>query len=137
MTDSINTMFVFPFADLDLQKLVGLAMEEKEREILAVNKRQLNAGFDAKGDSLGRYKNFKYKGRYQPVDLYKTGDFWNKFTLTAGKKGAEVFSQDAKAPYLEKKYGKEIMGIASDNKEKVASLIDAPLGQLIKKTLFK
>lgn len=130
-------MFVDPFKELDLQQMVGAAMEEKDREILAVNKRQLNRGFDAKGDSLGRYKNFKYKGRFQPVDLYKTGDFWNKFTLTAGKRSAEIFSQDRKSPWLEKRYGKDIFGINSESKPKVEDLIFQPLGALIRKNLFK
>lgn len=130
-------MFVDPFKELDLQQLVGAAMEEKQEEIFDINRQQLAKGLDAKGKSLGRYKNFKYKNRFQPVDLLLTGSFQGRFTLTAGKKSAELFSQDQKAPFLEKRYGKDINGISDAFKPTVEQLIFDPLGSLIRKNLFK
>lgn len=136
MTKAINTMFIGPFSELDMQEIVGEAIEEKQEEIFDVNRDQLARGLDAKGKSLGRYKNFKYKNRFQPVDLLLTGSFQGKMTLTPGKKSAELFSQDQKAPFLEKRYGKDILGISGQGKDRVMDIISSPIGRLIKKKLF-
>jgi hypothetical protein len=68
---------------------------------------------DSTGRSLGKYKNFKYKNRFQPVDLKLTGEFRNKFSLQISDTDTEIFSQDQKEGKLVKKYGKDIFGVPS------------------------
>lgn len=134
---TIKNFLSLPFKGLDIQALIGEAMQEKDEQIMDLNKQQLDRGLDATGDSLGRYKNFKYKNRFQPVDLLLTGEFRRKFTLAPGKKSAEIFSQDQKTKFLEKRYGKDIFGISSNVKDNVASIIKEPLGVRIKAKLLK
>lgn len=110
MTD-VKTIFTDPFKGIDLNKLIGQALEEKASLINELNEQQLDKGLDATGKSLGRYANFKYKNRFQPVDLLNTGSFRGRFTVSAGKKAAELFSQDSKEDLLIKKYGKDIHGV--------------------------
>ncbi|MEI8142833.1 MAG: hypothetical protein WCG90_08205 [Chitinophagia bacterium] len=133
---TIKNFLLLPFKKLDMQLLIGEAMQEKDEQIMDLNKQQLDRGLDATDDSLGRYKNFKYKNRFQPVDLLLTGDFRKKFTLAPGKKSAEIFSQDQKSTFLEKRYGKDIFGISSNVKDNVAAIIKDPLGVKVKTKLL-
>lgn len=131
----LKTFFVGPFKAIDMGELIGKAFENKAEQILDLNKQQLDAGRDAQGKSLGRYKNFKYKDRFEPVDLKLKGDYREAFTLNADRKKGEIFSQDWKAPILEKRYGKNIEGINSQNKPTAAEIIKPELGKLIKDKL--
>ena len=133
---TIKNFLVLPFKDLDMRALIADAMSENDEPIMDLNKQQLDRGLDAKGETLGKYKNFKYKNRYQPVDLKLTGDYRNKFTLAAGTKSAEIFSQDFKDDILKKRYGKDINGIAQPFKANVAEIIKDTLGEKIKGKLL-
>lgn len=134
---SIKNFLALPFKELDIKAMIAAAMEENDEQIMELNKQQLDKGLDAKGESLGRYKNFKYKNRFQPVDLLLTGEFRRKFTLAADTKSAEIFSQDQKAGFLEKRYGTDIFGIANTYKPNVAEIIKEPLGLKFKAKLLK
>jgi hypothetical protein len=134
---TIKDFLVLPLKEIDMEALIAETMQEKDDSIMDLNKQQLDRGLDAKGNSLGRYKNFKYKNRFQPVDLKLKGDFRNKFTMAAGKKSAEIFSQDFKDGFLVKHYGKDIQGIADQSKSNVAELIHDPMGEKYKKKLLK
>lgn len=137
MTEAtVKNFLVLPFKDLDMKSLIAEAMSEKDEPILDLNRTQLDRGLDAKGESLGKYKNFKYKNRFQPVDLKLSGDYRNKFTLAAGTKSAEIFSQDFKDEILKKRYGKDINGIAQPFKANVAEIIKDTLGEKIKSKLL-
>lgn len=119
----LKTIFTDPFKSVDMQAIIAAGIEKHEQDIIDLNTQQLDRGLDAKGKSLGKYKNFKYKNRYEPVDLKLTGEYRRKKTVTAGKKHAEMFSQDEKAPMLEKKYGKDIEGLNSQNMDSLAVTI--------------
>jgi hypothetical protein len=106
-------IFVKPFEETKPVKALVIAIERHEDAIMDLNRQQLDRGLDANGDSLGRYKNFKYKNRWQPVDLKLTGDFRRKFTLQSDEKETEIFSQDYKAKWLEKRFGVDINGVPS------------------------
>lgn len=108
----LSKIFISPFKNIDFNIIIQKSIEHHEEELLNLNKQQLDRGLDAKGESLGRYKHFKYKNRYEPVDLKLKGDYRNKLTLTTGEKKAEIFSQDWKDRILEKKYGNYITGIS-------------------------
>lgn len=106
-----------------MNAIIGEAMQRNEERILDLNRRQLDAGIGANGKSIGRYKNFRYKNRYEPVDLKLTGKFRNEFTLGISKKEAAIFSQDSKEAQLEKKYGKDIHGLTSTNEAVAGGII--------------
>jgi hypothetical protein len=119
----ISDFFSAPLKQVDMNKVIQTAIQKNDERILEIQERQLDAGIGGDGKSLGRYKNFNYKKRWQPVDLKLEGDFRKKRTLTAGEKSAELFSQDYKDDILVKKYGKIIHEITSQNKVIVAELI--------------
>lgn len=130
-------IFVQPFADTKPTKALVTAIEKHEDDILDLNRQQLDRGLDAAGDSLGRYKNFKYKNRWQPVDLKLTGDFRRKFTLQSDEKETIIFSQDVKAPLLEKRYGVDINGIPSSMIPNMQELVEDDFVKEYKKQLLK
>jgi hypothetical protein len=124
-TSEIKTFFVDPFRSLDLNKLFQNALEKSQDTVFILNYQQLDKGLDAKGKSLGRYRNFKYKNRYTPVDLLLTGAWRGKFTLGTHKDYAEVFSQDSK----------DIEGLSKQSEANLAEVIKPKLGEMIKKEL--
>lgn len=119
----LKTIFSDPFKGIKMEEVIAEAMHRNEESILNLNKRQLDSGIGADGKSIGRYANFAYKGRFEPVDLLLTGKFRNEFTLGIKKKQAEIFSQDSKEKQLEKKYGKDIHGLTSTNTGIAADII--------------
>lgn len=119
----LESIFSLPFKSVDMEKIVQASLEKNEEQILDYNRQQLDQGLDAKGKSLGKYANFSYKNRYEPVDLKKTGSFRSKFTLGLKKKEGEIFSQDPKQDELTKRYGKDIEGLNNQNLDNTAILI--------------
>jgi hypothetical protein len=111
MEVSFSDIFVHPLQDADPAQALIKSIEKNEEKILDLNRRQLDRGLDAEGKSLGRYKNFNYKRRFEPVDLKLTGSFRDKMNLQVTKTETTVFSQDQKEAKLQKQYGKEIEGI--------------------------
>lgn len=137
MSKELRTIFTSPFKAVKMDAIIQAAMEKHDQQIIDYNLQQLDRGLDAKGKSLGKYANFKYKNRFQPVDLKLTGEYRRKKTLAAGKKSAEMFSQDEKAAKLEKKYGKDIEGLNKQNTDNVGELIQPYVQQLFLLSLVK
>jgi hypothetical protein len=130
-------IFVKPFEETKPVKALVTAIERHEDAIMDLNRQQLDRGLDANGKSLGRYKNFNYKGRWQPIDLKREGPFRNKFTLQSDDKETEIFSQDRKAPWLEKRYGKDINGVPSSLIPNMQDLIEEDFIEEYEKQLLK
>ena len=137
MPTTINNFISQPLKNIDFLALFAKALQANEAYIFELNNQQLDKGQDSEGKSLGRYANFKYKNRFQPVDLLLTGAFREKETLQINKKDAEVFSQDYKYPFLTKRYGVNIFGIQSALAPNLAEKIKPFLGELIKEQIFK
>lgn len=109
--NQITEIFFNPFKGVKPIEALKDAISANEDRIMDLNRQQLDRGLDSEGRSLGKYANFKYKNRFQPVDLKLTGDFRNKFSLQIDDKQTEIFSQDEKETKLIKRYGKDIFGI--------------------------
>lgn len=135
MTPAIKTMFTAPFEKIDMMDLFKQAVIIHEQDIIKENESQLDEGIDAGSKSLGEYKNFAYKNRFKPVDLFLTGAFRSKFFITVHDTYAEIFSRDEKAFKLESMYGENIFGIAKKNQHFIADAIKPTLGNLIKKEI--
>ncbi|MBL7738715.1 MAG: hypothetical protein JNK14_05810 [Chitinophagaceae bacterium] len=123
MTD-LSKIFSAPFKGVKINEVLAEALSRNEEKILDLNRRQLDGGIGADGKSIGRYANFSYKNRFEPVDLLLTGKFRKEFTLGVKKKEAEIFSQDSKQKILERKYGKDIQGLTSSNMEIAGDIIE-------------
>lgn len=130
-------VFTLPFELTNPVKALKDAIVSNEEAILDINRQQLDRGQDSKGNSLGKYANFKYKGRFQPVDLKLTGDFRDKFSLQVDDKKTEIFSQDQKEELLKKKYGKDIFGISAPFIPNVVDAIDDDFISNYQKQLIK
>lgn len=107
----VRDIFLKPFIAVDPTHSLQKAIEGNKEEILDLNRQQLDRGLDSEGDSLGKYKNFRYKNRWRPVDLKLEGDFRGEMDLRTDAKGTELYSHDWKMPILEKRYGKDIFGV--------------------------
>lgn len=117
-------IFFEPLASAKPIEALKIAIEKNEDKIMDLNRQQLDKGLDSAGKSLGKYKNFKYKNRFQPVDLKLTDDFREKFTLAVDDKQTEIFSQDVKDDKLRKQYGNDITGIGDRNIERMQEIIE-------------
>jgi hypothetical protein len=121
---NFDDIFLWPLEKASPLKALKESIAKNEDAIMDLNRQQLDRGLDSEGQSLGRYKNFKYKGRFQPVDLKLTGDFRNKFSLQVSDKETEIFSQDEKEEKLKKKYGKQIFGVPTPLLPNMIDLIE-------------
>lgn len=117
-------IFFTPLASAKPLEALKTAIEKNEDKIMDLNREQLDRGLDSAGKSLGKYANFKYKNRFQPVDLKLTGDFRDRFTLAVDDKQTIIFSQDVKDDDLRKRYGNDITGIADRDIERMQEIIE-------------
>lgn len=115
-------IFFDPLKEKDPTKALREALEQHDEQILDLNRQQLDRGLDAKGKSLGRYKNYNYKHRWEPIDLKRTGDYRNKFTLGVKPTETEIFSQDWKQGILERRW-KDAQGIPENLLPTVGDII--------------
>lgn len=97
-------IFFEPLRAADPNKALRKALDQHEEQILDLNRQQMDRGLDARGKSLGRYKNYNYKHRFEPIDLKLTGAFRDKLTLGVKEKESEIFSQDWKQDIIEKRW---------------------------------
>ncbi len=107
----IAALFTTPLKKLKPLDALKKAIEQNEEAIFDLNRGQLDRGLDSRGKSLGRYKSFKYKGRFQPIDLKLTGKMRNEMSMQISDKQTEIFSQDPKEAVNLKRYGKDIWGV--------------------------
>lgn len=112
---------------VDLNQVIGKAIDENESLISDLNGSQLNEGLDSKGGDLGEYKDFSYKNRFRPVDLRLTGEFRRSIYP---KNEGDVFVMDAtdwKAESLVERYGDDILGLNDENIQKAGEIIKEDL----------
>lgn len=131
---------------VDLVAIGSEVASEHEKEIADYNRKQLfEEGVDSEGNKLKPYKRAKYaraKHAMNPLpglgnpDDYLTGKF-QKSILAIVKDKALVFeSSDAKAPFLFKRDGVKILGLAKDSKVLVwNNVLIAPTAQRINKIM--
>lgn len=122
-------------AGLPLERYLDETVQEHESEITDLNRKQLDKGLDSEGNSLGEYKHFDYKGRWEPVDLKQTGAFRSSFDAQPFGKGFEITASDPKTGELMDKYGDAILGIADENKAVLGEILAYGLSEKIDKAL--
>jgi len=105
-----------------LDQFTEQAVQAHERDIVDLNKQQLDAGINANGASLGEYSSIKYKGRKKPVDLLLTGAFRGGFNVDPETGGFVVNSTDPKAAFLDKRYP-DNRGLTDENTAVTAQII--------------
>lgn len=113
---------------LNLERLqpeyaVQQAILENKESILLLNDKQLDQGIDAKGDDLGSYKNFKYKGRFRPIDLKQTGEFRGEEDIIVDDQSMLFVDPNVKTDQLMNRYGEDIIGLTDDNEFAAAQLL--------------
>ena len=116
----LDFLFVLPLDLLDPKASLIKAIEANTGAFLIENRLQMDRGLDSEGKSLGTYKRFSYKNRFQPVDLLKEGPFRRKMTVQVNDIETRIFSQDEKEGKLVAKYGKDIFGVPDEALPKIA-----------------
>lgn len=112
---------------LDIDTEVINTIKSNAERMLTLNKEQLKEGFDKQGKRLREYRSDLYaqvKNRMNPLpgygnpDLFKTGAFFEEFTLRVEQKFYfYMYSQDDKYYRLVKDYGKDIFGLGDNKRE--------------------
>ena len=109
--------------NLPYERLLDECVTENQDAITDLNRAQLDKGLDSDGKSLGEYKFFDYKSRWEPVDLKQTGSFRDSFKATPFGKGFEIEASDPKTGKLLDKYGEAVLGIAESDNDEVAAIL--------------
>ncbi len=113
----------------EMQVLVFDVFFENAEVLEGYNRDQLRQGFRADGVPLPNYSpnsvNFfgKPPGR---IKLFHTGAFYNEITLDANPDEAFILGLDEKTEMLEERYGKEILDISEENKDKFSREVLLP-----------
>ena len=84
--DILQSIISQRLGSIDIESAIDFAVKQHHEELEDLNTMQLDEGVDMEGKSLGSYGKLVYKGRYQPVDLKKTGD-WRKSQKVTSQKG--------------------------------------------------
>lgn len=121
LSKSITELFAGRFSRISPVENLKHSLIQNQREILDQNESQMDKGVDSEGNSIGSYKFFEYKNRYEPVDLLLTGSFRDKMFLTIDNEKTAISSTDEKRQRLVKKYGDDIFGIY--DKKRMAATI--------------
>lgn len=117
------TIFILPFDFANPLDALKRSIENNQDEIMDLNRQQLDRGLDSQGKSLGKYANFSYKGRFQPVDLKLTGDYRNEFSIQIDDRQTEIFSQNWKEAILKLRYGKDINGVPAPLMDNMGEIV--------------
>lgn len=128
---------------LDYDKLVLDAVQEKEKEVLALNTEQMYAGKDAENKAIRPPYSEAYarrkRARGQAADrvtLRDTGKFYGSLHLVYRNDEFEFVSDDAKAKYLHGRYGRDIYGLDENGIQQTIELIRDEVTQKLKKALI-
>jgi len=111
------------------------AILENKESILRLNDKQLDKGIDAKGDDLGQYKNFKYKGRFRPVDLKQTNEFRSEEDIVVDDRNMLFVDPNWKTDQLMNRYGEDIIGLTDDSEAEAAQLLTPSVIQKLENQL--
>lgn len=115
-----------------------------EDEIKEINvHQQYDLGQDRNGDSITpeyAESTIRYKRRKgQPTDrvtLQDTGQYHDTFNIRYEDEGFELYANDWKAGFLDKKYGKEIYGLQDEAARELADQVYQPRMILKLKTML-
>lgn len=111
------------------------AILENKEAILQLNDKQLDTGIDARGADLGSYKNFKYKGRFRPIDLKQTGEFRGEEDIVVDDMQMLFVDPNEKTDQLMNRYGEDILGLTDDSDQEAAIMLTAPFIQHLENQL--
>lgn len=127
------------FEMVDLEQLTGRAMKQNEKQIVDLNKQQLDEGVDARGFRITpEYSAFtvmkkKEKGQvFDRVTLEDTGAFRNRMKLNVKQSTFEIDSDDSKTPDLKEKYSEDILGLSDSGKKEAWVIVKPDVVQDIK-----
>lgn len=120
---------------INLNNAIQTAISANEVNIIDINKtEQLDKGIGSEGQDFGQYKNFKYKGRFTPVDLKLKNDFRSAEDLEITNNDVKMIDNDFKLPFLTKRYG-PILGWTDQNVDKIGRIIENDVKQNIETQL--
>lgn len=120
---------------LDINTAVMNAIEANEVRIIDLNRvGQLDKGIGSDGQSFGDYKNFRYKGRFAPIDLKLKNDFRSAEDLEITNTGVEMVDNDFKLPFLTKRFG-PVLGWTEENTDNMGRLIESDVIQNLQNQL--
>lgn len=117
------------WSKIDVKRAAISIIAERKEDIIDKNREQLMDGFNKDKRKLKKYASPSYaakKNRRNPSpgygnpDLYDKGNFQQAMKLNIQSTNLyEITSSDSKTSDLKKKYGAEIFGLTTDNKEDV------------------
>jgi len=118
------------------------ALQNNHKEVLDINREQLEQGEDSSGKDMGFYSPMyaEYKGKSSPIDLKNTGDYHEAMYLVIDKVGTDVRDRDYKdqrlKAYVKKKTGGDPLGINPKNKGKMSDVVRPEFTKLFRKDVL-
>jgi hypothetical protein len=135
LSEGIASILSVRLRSLDIEEAIKEAITEHSDEIADLNTEQLRKGEKSDGGTTGTYRNYSYKGRFSPVDLYDTGDFHKSIKPKAFGKAFEMVATDEKTEMLQDRYGDEILGLTDKNITEAGEIITETLIENLRKQL--
>lgn len=96
---------------INLFQAIDFSVANHNTELEDLNTLQLDKGIDTEGKSLGTYKDIRYKGRIDRVDLKDEGDFRGSINAISRQGQITLTATDWKTNKLTTRYGENIIGI--------------------------
>jgi hypothetical protein len=118
-----ENFFTRIFEAIDLKDVMKSAINNKAAEISKLVKDQLHEGLNGNGKSLGEYANYEYKGRWSPVDLFLTGNFYKGLAPVTYDQFFEMTDSDSKTEKLTTWYGDAILDLSEEHVETTKAII--------------
>lgn len=125
---------------LNVNDIALMAIENSEKPIVEMNRKQLNEGIDSLGASIWSRKPYTFRTQFikqkkgQPSDrvtLKDTGSFHRGFFVEVGGNQYDVDSNDAKTDELVDKYG-SVFGVAPKNRPAIKVRTAKEFGKIFK-----
>lgn len=117
----------------NVKSLMSESVLDKKDDYTKLQKEQLKEGIRSDDAYIFNVKTksdeyspmyAKYKGKSFPIDLYDKGDFYSGIQIEESGKNFNVFSNDEKSESLQKRYGKQILGLGSEKKTEFINDVD-------------
>jgi hypothetical protein len=125
---------------VDVDEMVRQSVIQNASKIVTLNRRQLEVGKNAEGQTVGAYRSSAYakfkkemgsKAPYRVPDLKLTGAFHKGFFLEVEDNDYYIQSTDEKAPALAEKYDK-IFGLTKESQQVAKEFNTRTLGKIFK-----
>jgi len=118
-----ENFFTERLSKVDINSIIGRAVESNSDYISDQLTKHYDKGEDGKGASLGKYKDFNYKNRFEPIDLKLTGAYRKSIAPKNYGEYFEMNATDSKTEKLVTQFGENILSLSKEDVKNIGEFI--------------